>query len=262
MLPLRIAIALRCFQQPLKDSLQSAAKTGATGVQIDARYELKPSELSETGRRHFVHQLEELGLSVASLNFPTRSRFCEPERLEERLQATQAAMQLAYRLNARVLTLRVGPVPDDPDSEESTVLCNVLNELARFGNRTGVTIAITPTRESPEELARLFATVSEGPIGVNLDPATFVTSGHDPIAAIRTLHEFLTHVQVRDAVCDVEGSGLEVPVGRGEVVWDEFLALLDEADYQGWLTVDRTQGSNPANDAARAVRYLQQVALG
>jgi sugar phosphate isomerase/epimerase len=259
---LHIAIALHCFQQKFLRSLQSAAESGATGVQIDARNEIKPAEISDTGRKQLRHRLDEFRLGLASLSFPTHSALYEPKRLDSRIDAAKAAMQLAYQLNSRVVTLPAGRIPQDTESDEYSVLKNVLNDLARYGNYIGVEPAICCAHDSAETIACLLSTVTAGPIGLNFDPAVFVLAGHDPAAAFRTLYQSVTHVQVRDAVRDVGGTGVEVAVGRGEVAWDEMLALINEADYHGWLTVDRTAGDDPAGDAARAVRYLQQVGRG
>ncbi len=259
MLPARIAVATRCFRQPLRQSLETARQIGARAVQFDARNELKPSELSGTGRRQFLHELADLDLAVASLWFPTRRPYYDLDQLEARVAATKAAMQFAYQLKASIVTARVGRIPDDPESEDYQVLCAVLNDLARYGNRVGATLAITPGNESPETLSRLIENVTEGPIGINCDPAVFVMSGHDPAEALRALHELILHVQVRDALRDVDGGGLEVPVGRGEVQWDEFLAVIDEAAFHGWLTVERTTGDDKLNDVARAIEYLNRL---
>ena len=259
---LRIAVATRCLRLPLKRSLETARQIGAGAVQIDSRNELKPSQLSETGRRQFLHGLADLDLAVASLEFPTRRPYYEQDQLEARIAATKAAMQFAYQLKASVVTARIGRVPDDPESVEHQILCEVLNDLARHGNRVGATLAVTPGGESPETLSRFLENVTEGPIGINFDPAVFIMSGHDPLAALRTLHDVIVHVQIRDALGDVDGGGLEVPLGRGEVAWDEFLAVLDEAGFRGWLTVDRTTGDDTLNDAARAIEYLKHVAQG
>ena len=259
---LRIAIALHCFQQKFLRSLQSVAESGAAGVQIDARNEIKPAEISETGRKQLRHRLDEFRLEVASLNFPTRSALYDSKRVDARLDAAKAVMQLAYQLKSNVVTLSVGRIPQDIESDDYTVLTNVLNDLAGYGNYIGAVPAISCAHDAAETIAGLLSTVTAGPIGLNFDPAVFVLAGHDPIDAFRTLYQSVTHVQVRDAIRDVGGAGMEVAVGRGEVAWDEMLALINEADYQGWLTVDRTAGDDPAGDAARAVRYLLQVVRG
>ena len=60
---------------------------------------------------------------------------------------------------------------------------------------------------------------------------------------------------------DVTGFGKEVAMGRGEVDWDEFAALLHEVDYRGWLTVIRNGGPDPVEESLRAVRFAKNVLL-
>jgi sugar phosphate isomerase/epimerase len=67
---------------------------------------------------------------------------------------------------------------------------------------------------------------------------------------------------VRDATRIGDGTSTEVPVGRGEVAWQELLAVVHELDYRGWFCVDRTQGEDRAGDAGRAIQYLRSLELG
>src|SRR5262245_17034108 len=152
MSPLKIAVATRCLGLPLQGSLRAAASFGAVGVQLDARDELKPGELSETGRRQFLHQFDELGLAVASLTFPTRHALYEQQHLDARLAAIRQTMQFAWQLRAQVVTVRTGRVPADKDALEYRLLVDVLADLARHGNQVGVTLALSPARDSPQAL--------------------------------------------------------------------------------------------------------------
>lgn len=259
---LKIAVAARCFPGPLKRSLQVIAQSGARGVQFDARNELKSADFSETGRRQFLHFLDEVGLSVASLSFPSGRPLFDPEHLEARIAALKSVMQFSAQLKCRVVTLRVGRIPDDAALPSYKMLIDILNDLCRYGNHVGSTLAITPTSDSAEILKRLIVAVTEGPVGVNFDPAVFVMSGQDVIGSMRTLHDVLIHIQVRDAIRDIDGEGQEVPVGQGEVDWPHLLALIEESAYRGWLTADRTAGEDRAGDVIRAVEFLRQLAQG
>ena len=69
---LKIAIALASLRQPFKKALHTAARMGATGVEIDARHGLRPSELSDTGLRQLKKTLSDLNLRLAGVRFPTR----------------------------------------------------------------------------------------------------------------------------------------------------------------------------------------------
>jgi sugar phosphate isomerase/epimerase len=243
---------------PLKDSIRAAASLAVQGVQFDAREELKPGELTETGRRQLLHTLEQQGISVASLAFPTRRSFYDDDQLDARVGAAKRAMELAWQLRARVVTARVGKIPDK-ESKSYRVLQAVLEDLARHGNQIGATLAITPTHDTPQALAELIDSVKTGPLGIDFDTAVFVMSGHNPAQALRTLHAATIHFTARDAIRDIDAGGLETAVGRGEVDWVELLPFLDEIGYAGWVTVSRTQGDDRAGDAARAVKYLRNV---
>ncbi|NOX52935.1 MAG: sugar phosphate isomerase/epimerase [Planctomycetes bacterium] len=257
---LKIAVATRILDKPLRQALLTVAQTGASGVQLDVRSEVPPAELSQTGRRQLVKQLRDLNLAVASVHVPTRRALSDEAFLEQRLELIRDAMQLAYDLKSGVVTVRMGALPDPTDSGPSTLLIEVLNDLARFGNRVGAVLAVLPASEEPDRLAQVLSHVKDGPIGLDFDPTVFVAARQAPGEAFRTLHEQIVHVQVRDAVRDLDGAVREVPVGRGDVAWDELLALLEEASYGGWLTVVRTSGEDRAGDAARAVQYLRNVA--
>jgi|SRR5579872_2023573 len=261
-MPLRIAIATRCLGRPLTESLRAAAKTGARGVQFDGCEELLAGELTDTGRRQLLHSLEALGLSVASLAFPAHRSFCDEEQLDARVAACKRVMEFAWQLGARVVAARIGKIPADRESKTYRMLFDVLSDLAAHGNQVGATLAITPTRDAPQALIELLAAVKTGPLGIDFDPAAFIMSGHDPAEALRQLHSSVIHFTARDALRDVDAGGLEVAVGRGEVIWPELVALLNEARYPGWATVIRSQGDDRAGDVARAVQYLTNVRSG
>ena len=54
---LKIGIQTRSLRQPLKKALQTAARLGADGVEVDLRTELPMAELSHTSIRQFRKQL-------------------------------------------------------------------------------------------------------------------------------------------------------------------------------------------------------------
>ena len=259
--PLRIAIATRCLNLPLKESLRAAAGLGARGVQFDARDELRPGELTDTGRRQLLHGLGELGLSVASLALPTRRSFFDEDQLDARVAAMKRALDHAWQLQARVVTARIGKVPAEKESKPYRLLFEVLSDLARHGNQVGATLAITPSHDSPQALSELIGSIKTGPLGIDFDPAVLIMSGHDPVEAFRVLHALVLHFTARDAIRDVDAGGIETALGRGEVEWIELLPLLDETRYPGSVTVNRTQGDDRPGDAARAVQYLKNVLL-
>ena len=258
---LKIALATRRLGLPLRHAIRTVSKMGGQGIQLDTFTELPASELSQSGIRQFLKQLSEASLSVASLHVPARRTYYDEEFLDERVAATQRTMDLAHPLRSRVVTARVGRVPADPESPSYELLVQVLNDLARHGNRVGAVLAVTPSTDTPQQLRQLLQKVTEGPIGIDFDPAEFVGADQDVPAAFRELHPFVAHVRVRDAVRESGGTIHEVPVGRGNVRWVELLPLLEEAAYRDWLTIERTSGDDRAGDMRRAVAYVREIAM-
>ncbi len=258
----RLAVATASFRLPLRQAVLTAARSGAQGVQFDARTEVTPAEFGETARRQLLHELNEQELHVASLTFPLRRPLHDEEHLDARVAAVRQAMEFTSQLKARVLTLRAGRMPEDDQSADQQRLRDVLRDLAGFGNRVGVTLSLTTSGDAATRLRALIEGIKEGPLGVDFDAAACIMAGQDPAAVLRDLHALVTHGQVRDAIRDLDGSGQEVPVGRGEVVWDEVLALLGETNYGGWLVARRTSGDDPVGDCTRAIAYVRNIVAG
>ncbi|MBC7816484.1 MAG: sugar phosphate isomerase/epimerase, partial [Planctomycetaceae bacterium] len=224
--PLRRAVACHCLPAPIRRSFRAAVEIGATGIQFDVRQELRSADLSDSGRRQFRHDLEIEGLSISSLSFPTRRSLYDPEQLEARISGLKQALEFAYQLHVPIVVARVGAIPPDKDSPDFKSLVEVLNDVARYSNRVGATLAITPTRDSAADLKGLIDHVKDGLVGINFDPAVFAMCGRDAVAAFRELHKQVLHITARDGVRDIDGSGQEVTLGRGDVDWPELLALL------------------------------------
>ena len=68
-----IAATTRCFRQPLKRAIRTAAEIGATGVHLTGGDELRPNEFSQSGRKQFLHMLGEFGLKVAGVSLPMQT---------------------------------------------------------------------------------------------------------------------------------------------------------------------------------------------
>lgn len=259
---LKLAFPTRLLKVPLRQAIAQVAQAGLSGIQLDARNELKPRELSETGLRQLLHQLGEQGLQVASVTFPIRRSLSEPEQLDGRVAAIKEALTFAGRLSARVLTVRAGRIPAEPESSQYQLLVDVLNDLARHGNHVGTTLCLTTLGDSVENRAALLDRVDQGFIGTDLDPAGLVANSISLGQLIQRFHSSILHVRLRDALKDMDGSVVETTLGRGEVDWEELLALLDEADFRGWMTAERTAGDDLVGDTLRAIQYIRQVHSG
>jgi sugar phosphate isomerase/epimerase len=260
MLTMKIAVALSCWQQPIKTALRLAADLGIQGVVIDARQGLRPDELSQTGARQFRKLLEDLNLQVSALAYPTRRGFGVGEDLDRRVEGTKAALQFARQLGTNIVLNQIGQVPADEQSREWQTMVEVLTDIANFSNKAGAILAAKTGSESAADLARLLDVLPAGLIGVDLDPGQLIVNGFSGIDAATTLGSRVRHVTVNDGMRDLAvGRGLEVQVGRGVADWPAMLGTLEEHGYRGWLSIDRRGSPQPELEVRETVEFLRSL---
>ncbi|MDG2389449.1 MAG: sugar phosphate isomerase/epimerase [Planctomycetaceae bacterium] len=254
------ALPTRCLSTNLKQALLAAARLKVAGVQLDVRQEVSPDQMGNTAIRDFKNRLNEMNLKVASGAFPMRQAIYDPQWIEQRLEALRAAMTFCYQLGTDVLTVRPGRLPDpEQRPAEWQILCEVLNELAQFGNHSGVTLCLSLSMEFPTRVRQLLQAVTEGSLGINFDPLSVMAAEGDLMNLFREFHVDVKHVRARDGIRNIDDEIEESPLGMGGVDWPQFLALLHEADYQGWIVIDRTSGEDRAGDLSVGLSYLREL---
>lgn len=256
---LKIGIQLAGLRMPLRKALQTAARLGADAVELDARGEITPDQLTQTALREIRRMLDDLELKVSAVSFQTRRGYDVAQDLERRVIATKAAMNMARALGTSVVVNQIGRVPDS-ESAAWSIMVEALTDLGLYGQRVGALLTAQTGAESGAELARLLAALPQHAIAIDLDPALLVINGHSPLEAVEQLGPSIVHVHARDAVRDLaRGRGLEVELSRGAVDFPALLGALEEHDYRGYFTVGRQQSQDPVADIGNAVKYLRSL---
>jgi sugar phosphate isomerase/epimerase len=260
LLQVKIGIQLASLKLPFRKALLTAAQLGAAAVEIDLRNQLPPEELSRTGVRHLRKMLDDLNLRVCAAAFPTRRGYDVLEDLDRRIDATKRSLQLAYDLGASVLINSVGRIPADDTSPSWGTLTQSLADIGRFGQRVGATLCAETGHESGDDLLRLIRALPDGSLGVNLDPGNLIVNGHSPLDAATALGRYVLHVHAKDGVRDLaQGRGVEVPLGRGSCEFPVLLAVLEQHEYRGYVTIERQNSADPIGEIAAAVAFLKNL---
>lgn len=259
-LTLKIAVRLACLRQPFRKALETAARLGAEAVEIDARTEVRPAEMSQSAIRHLRKTIDDFNLRIAAVSFQTRHGYHVLENLDRRIEATRQAMQFAYQLGAPVVLNQVGQVPADTDDPEWELLVQALTDLGQYGQHVGVFLAAGTGSESGPDLKRLLDVLPEGSLAVNLDPGNLVINGFSASEAARVLAPHVHYVYARDAIRDLaRGRGLEVSLGSGTVDFPELLGILEEHRYGGYFTVNRQTSGDAVTEVAQAIKFLTSI---
>jgi sugar phosphate isomerase/epimerase len=279
----KIGVISDSFRQPVREGLRLARQVGADGVQIYAvAGEMAPENLNASARADLRALCADLGLEIAALCGDLGGHgFQLADENPAKIARSKAIVDLAADLGAAVVTTHIGVVPEDPSSATYRTMLEACRTLGDYGESRGVAFAIETGPETAARLRGFLDEVASRGIGANLDPANLVmVMGDDPVQAVYSLRDHIVHTHAKDGVqlrpCDpVEVYGAfatggfaaleekmgrlfeELPLGRGAVDWDAYLAALGEIGYGGYLTIEREVGADPAADIAHAVRFLR-----
>ena len=233
---------------------------GVTGVQIDAVGDLSPLNLSDSGRREFRSLLRTYNLELTALGCPLRRGLDSADDQQQRLEHVRQVMSLSFELGPRLTVVSAGQVPEEADSPDANRLRESLLDLGRHGDRTGTTLALETGLETGAALAAYLTTFDSGSLGANLDPANLLLNRFDPMVAVEELRGWIRHVHARDGRKGSSSrAGREVPVGAGDIDWLSFLEALEQAEYRGWIAVEREEGNDRLADVASGVDFLRRV---
>ena len=126
---LKIGIQIASLRQPFRQVLAAAHRLGVQGVELDARGELRPSQMTETAARQVRNLLDDYGLRVAAVSLPTRRGYDVAEEIEARVTGTKDAIKLAYQLEAPLVLLQLGAIPAEPEGPQWNQLLEVLSDF-------------------------------------------------------------------------------------------------------------------------------------
>ncbi len=278
---MRIGAITDCFQKGNLNAIDTAAKLGIDGVQIYATSgEFSPS-MSAEAKAEYKKALADNNLVVSALCGDMGGYgFERAEDNAERIKMTNDIVDLAVEFGTNVVTTHIGVIPADKSNPRYKVMLDALTECGIYAKSQGVTLAI---ETGPEKAATLLAFLEDtkGGVGVNLDPANFtMVTGQDAVEAVYLLKDYIVHTHAKDgnmldpdqdptdvyhafAIGGVDAlnacSGFkEVPLGEGQVDWDNYIKALRDIGYDGFLTIERETGADPEADIVMAVDFLKK----
>lgn len=255
----RLAVSTALLAPDLRSSIRRARELGVRGLEIDARADLDGARVSTTGVRQLRKWLDDEGVVVASLRFPTRGGYGDKERLEERIAGTKRALDVARSLGAPTVTNHIGAVPE-AGTPGWDLLVEALRDVAAWADRAGATFCAEAGRVAPEEIGRVAAALPPGAMGCAIVTGALLVHGHDPAEAVASLGTLVRHVRLTDAVRgSFAGHGRAVPLGRGEVDLAATLGALEERDYRGWFVLEASGAGDAPGELAESVARLGAI---
>lgn len=279
---MKLGVITDCFKLPLVPSIQKAAEMGFQGIQLYATTgEFSPEVLTQADKDALKQLIRDNGLVISALCGDMGGfGFQIEEDNADRIEKTKRIIDLAQEFGVSVVTTHIGVIPKDKSVPRYDVMRRAMAACGEYAMSKGVTLAIETGPEDAPTLLQFINDTNDG-VGVNLDPANFVmVTGQDPVEAVKLLGKHIVHTHAKDGVMlkqtdpeiiyDCFATGgiealnvadyfLETPLGQGNVDFNAYIAALREVGYDGFLTIERETGEDPAADIALAKDFLSEV---
>mgnify|MGYP001033366811 CR=1 FL=1 len=276
MYQLPIGVIVDSFHLPIKDAVVKAAQMGAKGIQVySVAGEMAPENMTPQKRKEFLKLVKDNGLVISALCGDLGGGFTHAEKNQERVECSKRILDLAKDLETDVVTTHIGVVPADKKHERYQVMQEACFQLAQYADQMQAHFAIETGPEKAITLKSFLDDLHSTGVAVNLDPANFVmVTGDDPVEAVYTLKDYIVHTHAKDGkrlfeqdpeivygikdVIVTNESFIELPLGEGDVDFPNYLKALQEIGYQGFLTIEREVGDQPAVDIGKAITFLNE----
>ncbi|MEO1498767.1 MAG: sugar phosphate isomerase/epimerase family protein [Planctomycetota bacterium] len=161
---------------------------------------------------------------------------------------------LAYGGGVIPVGLHVGFVPHDQSDPEFLAIVEATRAICDHCAPHGQAVHLETGQEPAEVLLDFLAAVDRANLFINFDPANMILYGcGEPLDALRKVGAHVKSVHCKDATgSDKPGEtwGEETPLGKGEVDFRRFVAVLDDIGYTGPLTIEREIPQEPARQKA------------
>lgn len=271
-----IGVMLDSFRLPLKEAIAKAVSIGADGFQIYAvGGPVSPDEMNKTQRSDFAKYVADSGLVISALCGDFGMGLYSKENNAVMLEKSKRVLELASDLGTGVVTTHIGVVPEDSKHPRYQIMQEGCYALAKAADDVGVRFAVETGPETSAVLKGFLDSLGSKGVSVNLDPANLVmVTGDDPVQAVYNLKDYIVHTHAKDGVMlrrskpeyiygvepDPENLPCpfaEVPLGTGSVDFPAYLKSLGEIGYNGFLTIEREVGEDPAKDIYTAADFLR-----
>lgn len=255
---MKVGIITASLPMPTREALRKAKEMGAHGVQLwVVNNDLDPRNLSKSGRDELITYMAAISLERSALCGDIGG-FADPATVDERIARTKEMIDLCVDLITPVLTTHIGVVPKEPRLYDS--LLEAVRELGAYAAERGCCLATETGPEEPKSLAEFLRKADTPGAMVNYDPANLCMNGFDHLQGVRELKPYIVHTHAKDGIYESakqpEGYR-EVALGKGDVDFPQYLSVLREIGFSGYLTIERECGDDPVADIAEAIAFLK-----
>ncbi|HVT90858.1 MAG TPA: sugar phosphate isomerase/epimerase [Tepidisphaeraceae bacterium] len=289
----RIGVVSSALSTDPRQASRLSRQFGFGGVLLDIRSAtLNIPELSITGRRELQHIISSQQQTLIGLQMDLGPKgLSQGSDIDRQITMIDRAMEATAGVAARVLCVELGPLPTwpaaarprpaisprdagviiipsmssappeaapikPPDPSFVSQVNEVLSEIGRRADRYSVMLAFSSSLAGFASLEKTIRDARCPWFGIDLDPVSILRDEWNEDEVFSAIGGLICHVCARDAIV-VDKRTKPAVIGQGNVDWPRFLSRLDEAGYNGFVTIDPNELPDRSRVAVAGLKYLQ-----
>jgi sugar phosphate isomerase/epimerase len=293
----RISVVAAALTGDPRDAPRLSRQHGFRGLLFDAfTNALRIPDLSASGRREFRRLLETQDQQLVGFRVDLGSRGFGPGAdVDRHVQQLDQAMESAAGLEAPLVCVDLGPLPQPtvaakpkpaiapeqagliiipamhdppaaapasapPDPTFVSLVQSALAEIGSRADRYSVTLAFSSSLAGFASLHQVLSAVRCPWFGIDLDPVAILRDEWSKDEIFSALGPLIRHVSARDAAVGPDRRTKPMVISRGDTKWSEMLQSLDDAGYNGFITLDPMELPDRAAAAVAGAKYLRLLA--
>ena len=241
--------------------VKKAAQLGAAGIQAYATFgALQFDEMNKAKIKEVLDIVKSNGLIFSAIcgDFGGHG-FEDKSENVKKVENSKRVLDLAKELECDIVTTHIGTVPGE-ECEKKDIMREACRELAVYADSIGSAFAVETGPEPCVLLGSFLDSLGAMGVRVNFDPANLVMCvADDPVKGVEILKKYIVHTHAKDGVMVGSREGYrELPLGQGDVDFDNYLLALDKIGYTGFLTIEREVGDDREADIKLAKDFLTE----
>ena len=272
----KIGAFLTSFALPFKEAVAKCKELNIEVIEfsdIDQITLFKP--LSDSQAAEIQNCFKSNNISISSVCAEVGGfAIADTDLCKQRVASVKNVIDNAVKLGVKIIQFHIGAISFAEDDarfikeagEEKNAqgnpkenLVNSLKDLDEYATKAGVRLA---TETGPEDGAGLCAFIKNNgfkSVFVNFDPANLCMNNFDEVQSVYDLKGLIIQTHAKDGVRDSAKDGYkEVPLGEGDVRWDQYLKALEDIGFEGNFIIERECGTEPAKDIEAAATFLRK----
>jgi sugar phosphate isomerase/epimerase len=295
----KIGIIAAALSQDPRQAIARSRQLGLAGLMFGAYSpQISLPELSQSGRREFRKVLSSHDQQLIALQANLEGKgFAPSTDIERMIARVDRAMEAAAGMGTPLVCVDLGPLPEParkatprpkvdirqagaiiiptaaeiaaaqlqpveeipPDTAFEASVDAAMAELGRRADRYSATVAFHSDLSSFAALERAIRKAACPWFGVTLDPVAILRDRWGTDEVFDHLGGDIRLVRARDAAAGHDRRTKAAALGQGDVDWSQLLALLHEADYNGWLVIDPLELPDRLSAARTAIAELKEA---